>query len=81
MTDPAYQLDPDHPAHRGLRTNIHKQIDANAAHRESLLPCSGSAGQPLAPKEPVEAIPEWVRLCRDPAGWAQMIEARKAAGL
>jgi hypothetical protein len=72
-----YYADPDPGSE--LKTDRH--VEANAAHRESLLPCSRSAGQPLADKEPVTPVPEWARLCRDPAAWAQMTEARKALGL
>jgi hypothetical protein len=81
MTDPAYQLDPDHPANKGLRDKTDRQIDANAAHRESLLPCSGSTGQPLTPKEPVTNPSETERLFPDQERAQRVLAARKEAGL
>jgi hypothetical protein len=76
-----YFLDPDHPANFEQRTKQDRRIDANAAHRESLMPCSRSAGVPLAPKEPVTPQTEVERLFPDQERARGVLEARKAAGL
>jgi hypothetical protein len=76
-----YFLDPDHPANFEQRTKQDRRIDANAAHRESLMPCSRSAGQPLAPKEVPAPVSEVDRLFPDHERIRLMLEARKAAGL
>jgi hypothetical protein len=76
-----YFLDPDHPANFEQRNRDDKRIDSNAAHRESLLPCSRSAGQPLADKEPFTPRTEIERLFPDRERARGVLEARKAAGL
>jgi hypothetical protein len=65
MTDNAYQLDPNHPANKGLKDVNWKLVDRNEEHRLSLLPCSRSAGQPLAEKETPAPLTEVQRLFPD----------------
>jgi hypothetical protein len=60
-----YYLNPDHPANRGRPNAADETHYRQAAHREAMLPCSGSAGQPLADKEPVTPRTEVERLSRD----------------
>ena len=48
---------------------IGRQIERNAQHRESLLPCSRSAGQPIVPAEPVTPRTEAERLLRPGLAW------------
>jgi hypothetical protein len=69
--------DGDHPTPNAADVQHHK----NAAHRESMLPCSGSAGQPLTPKEPVTPRTEVQRLEVDPERTRRMLAARKELGL
>ena len=79
MNDSSYQLDPSHPANKGKNVNW-KQVEKNAAHRESMLPCSRSAGQPLAEKVVPPPVSEFDRLCRDRARFEEDRELRRRVG-
>lgn len=70
--------DPDSPEPRNQADRNHYK---QAAHRESLLPCSGSYGQPLADKEPVTPLTEVQRLFPDQERVRGILAARKAAGI
>lgn len=74
-----YESNPDPAA--AQRTATDARIDRNARHRESLLPCSRSAGQPLAEKEVPAPVAEVDRLFPDHERIRGVLEARRAAGI
>ena len=64
MTDPAYQLNPDHPAHHGKPGEADRQLAANAAIRDMAL-VRPEASEPLADKVVPEPVSEVERLFPD----------------
>lgn len=64
MNESSYQLDPEHPAHKGKPDKHQRQIASNEEHRESMLPCSGATG-PLVQEEKPAPLTEVERLFPD----------------